>query len=73
MFTSGFTFSVKLERWSFHVANFPRTEKKCTEIKKAGEGRAKLLFLFVKYAKFEALPLPPRRGSKTFRCQWFRP
>ena len=29
-----FTFSVKLEKWSFHVADLPRTEKKCTEIKK---------------------------------------
>ena len=67
-----FTFSVKLEKWSFHVADFPRTEKKCTEIKKAREGRAQLLFLFIKYAKFVALSLPPRRGSKTPRCQWFR-
>ena len=54
------------------MANFPRTGKKCTEIKKAREGRAKLLFLFIKYAKFVALSLPPRRGSKTPRCQWFR-
>ena len=72
MFTSGFTFSVKLERWSFHVANLPRTGKKCTEIKKAREGRAKLLFLVIKYAKFVALSLPSRRGSQTPRCQWFR-
>ena len=42
-----FTFSVKLEKWSFHVADVPRTGKKCTEIKKAREGRAKLLFLFI--------------------------
>ena len=40
-----FMFSVKLEKWSFHVADLPRTEKKCTYIKKAREGRAKLLFL----------------------------
>ena len=41
-----FTFSVKLEKWSFHVADLPRTGKKCTEIKKkVREGRAKLLFL----------------------------
>ena len=33
-----FTFSVKLEKWSFHVADLPRTGKKCTEIKKACEG-----------------------------------
>ena len=39
-----FTFSVKLEKWSFHVADFPRTGKKCTEMKKAREGRANLLF-----------------------------
>ena len=29
-----FTFSVKLEKWSFHVADLPITGKKCTEIKK---------------------------------------
>ena len=46
-----FTFSVKLEKWSFHVADLPRTRKKCTELKKAREGRAKLLFLSIKYAK----------------------
>ena len=46
-----FTFSVKLEKWSFHVAGLPRTGKKFTEIKKAREGRAELLFLFIKYAK----------------------
>ena len=40
-----FTFSVKLEKWSFHVADLPRTGKKCTDIKEASEGRAKLLFL----------------------------
>ena len=39
-----FTFSVKLEEWSFHVADLPRTGKKCREIKKAREGRTKLLF-----------------------------
>ena len=38
-----FTFSVKLEKWSFHVADLPRTAKKCTEIIKAREGRVKLL------------------------------
>ena len=27
-----FTFSLKLEKWSFHVADFSRTGKKCTEI-----------------------------------------
>ena len=32
-----FTFSVKLEKWSFHVADLPRTRKKCTEIKKKHE------------------------------------
>ena len=57
-------FSVKLEKWSFHVADLPRTGKKCTEIKKAREGRAKLLFCFIKYAKFVALSLPSRRTSK---------
>ena len=39
-----FTFSVKLEKWSFHVADLPRTGEKCTEMKKAREGRANLLF-----------------------------
>ena len=29
-----FTFSVKLEKWSFHVTDLPRTWKKCTELKK---------------------------------------
>ena len=47
-----FTFSVKLKKWSFHVAHSPRKGKKCTEMKKAREGRAKLLFCFVIYAKF---------------------
>ena len=58
-----FTFSVKLEKWSFHVADLPRTEKKCTEMKKAREGRAKLLFCFIRYAKCVALSLPSRRRS----------
>ena len=64
-----FTFSVKLEKWSFHVADLPRTGKKYTEIKiiiiikKTREGRAKLLFLFIKYAKFVAFSLPSRRRS----------
>ena len=31
---SVFTFSVKLEKWSFDVTNSPRKEKKCTERKK---------------------------------------
>ena len=53
-----FTFSVKLEKWSFHVADLPRTGNKWTEIKKTGEGRAKVLFWFIKYAKFVALSLP---------------
>ena len=59
---SVFTFSVKLEKWSFDVTNLPRKEKKCTERKKkAREGRAKLLFLLIKYAKFVALLLLSRR------------
>ena len=52
-----FTFSLKLEKWSFHVADLPRTGKKCTEIITAREGRAKVLFLFTKYEKFVALSL----------------
>ena len=58
-----FTFSLKLEKWSFHVADLPRTGKKCTEIITAREGRAEVLFLFIKYAKFVALSLPSRRRS----------
>ena len=27
-----FTFSIKLEKWSFHVTDLSRTGKKCTEI-----------------------------------------
>ena len=42
-----FKFSVKLEKWSLHVTNLPRTGKKCTEVKKAREERAKLLFLLI--------------------------
>ena len=53
--------SVKLEKWSFHVADLPKTGKKCTEIIKSREGRAKVLFLFIKYAKFVAFSLPLRR------------
>ena len=58
-----FTFSLKLEKWSFHVADLSRTGKKCTEIIKAREGRGKVLFLFIKYAKFVALSLSSRRRS----------
>ena len=58
-----FTFSLKLEKWSFHVADLPRAGKKCTEIIKAREGRVKLLFCFIKSAKFVALSLPSRRIS----------
>ena len=58
-----FKFSVKLEKWSFHVAHLPRTGKKCAEMKKAREGRAKLLFCFIKYAEFVALSVPSRRRS----------
>ena len=57
------TFSVKLEKWPFHVADLPRKGKKCIEMKKAREGRARLLFCFIKYAKFVALSLPSRRRS----------
>ena len=58
-----FTFSVKLEKWSFHVADLTKTGKKYTEMKKSREGRAKLLFCFIKCAKFVALSLPSRRRS----------
>ena len=33
-----FTFSVRLEKWSFHVADLLRTGKKCAEITKAAKG-----------------------------------
>ena len=65
-----FTFSLKLEKWSFHVADLPRTGKKYSEIIKAREGHAKVLFLFIKYAKFVGLSLPSRRRSLThYYCQ----
>ena len=51
------------EKWSFPFANFWRTGKKCTGIIKAREGRAKVLLVFIKYAKFVALSLPSRRRS----------
>ena len=54
-------FTLKVEKWSFHVADLvsPRTGKKFTEKKKARDGRVKLLFRFIKYAKF-AYSLPSR-------------
>lgn len=55
-----FTFSAKFEKWSFHVANLPKTGKKCTELKETLEGRARLLFLLIKYAKPVAGSLPSR-------------
>ena len=58
-----FTFSLLPEKWSFHVANFRGTGKKCTAIIKAREGRAKVLLVFIKYAKFVAFSLPSRRRS----------
>ena len=64
-----FTFSLKLEKWSFHVADLSRTGKKCTEIIKSREGRAKVMFLLIKYAKFVALLLPPRRRCYTRYCK----
>ena len=59
-----FTFSVKLDKRLFHVADLLRTGKKCTEMK-AREGRSKLLLLFIKYryVKFMELSLPSRRRS----------
>ena len=39
-----FRFSLKLDKWSFHVADLPSAGKKCTEILQAREGRAKVLF-----------------------------
>ena len=47
-------FSVKLEKWSFHIADF-------TELKKARERRAKLLFWSIKYANFVATSLRSHR------------
>ena len=58
-----FMFSVKLEKCLVHVADLPRTGKKCRKIKNAREGRANLLLLFIKYAKFVAFSLPSRRRS----------
>ena len=53
----------KLEKWSFHVADLPRTGKKRTEKITARVGRAKVLFLFTKYAKFETFSLAWRPRS----------
>ena len=39
---------------------FAENLKKCTELKKAREGRAKLLFLSIKYANFVASSLQSR-------------
>ena len=38
-----FTFALKLEKWSFHDADLPRTGKKFTVIIKARERCAKVL------------------------------
>ena len=65
-----FTYSVKLEKWTFHVADLPRTGRKCIEIKTGREGRAKLLFLVMKYVKFVALSLQwHRRPLTPYLCQ----
>ena len=42
---------------------FAENGKEMSEIITAREGRAKALFLFIKYAKFVALSLPSRRRS----------
>ena len=52
-----FTLSIKLQKWSFHVADLPRRGKKGIEIIKAAEGRAKLSFCVIKYAKCVVLSL----------------
>ena len=66
-----FTFSLKLEKWSFHVPDLPRRGKKGTEIIKALEGRAKVLFCFIKYAKFVVLSLPSRRIGESLLTSLF--
>ena len=60
-----FTFSVKLEKCSFRVADLPRMGKEIyrNKKKKAREGRAKLLFFIINYAKFVTLSLPSGRIS----------
>ena len=59
-----FTFSVKLEKCSFRVADLPKMGKEIyRNKKKAREGRAKLLFFIIKYAKFVTLSLPSGRIS----------
>ena len=37
-----FMFSLTFEKWSFHVADWSRTGKKCTEIIKTREEREKV-------------------------------
>ena len=56
-------FSLLPEKWSLHVANFWRTGMKCSEIIKLREGRAKVLLVLIKYAKFVSLSLSSRRRS----------
>lgn len=58
---------------AFHTAGLPRTGKKWTEIKNAPEGRAKRLFLFIKYARFVALSLLSLRRIKTLCYYWCPP
>ena len=44
------TFFIKLQIWLFHIVVLLTTAKKWTKVKNARAGRAKLLFLFTKYA-----------------------
>ena len=44
------TFFVKPQIWLFHVVVLQTTAKKWTKVENARAGRAKLLFLFIKYA-----------------------
>ena len=64
-----FTYSVKLEKWTFHVADLPRTGKKCIEIKTGREGCAKLLFLVMKYVKFVPCRCSRLFASKTRKSE----
>ena len=54
--------STELQRWSFHVVERTRTTAKCTRMKNARAGRAKVLFQFtalfnnMRTLKFKAQP-----------------
>ena len=51
------TFVIKPQIWLFYVVVLQTAAQKWTKVKNARAGRAKLLFLPTKYAKFETFSL----------------